>query len=101
MEVLHAVYAKIRTRVSTRLKLHMAREYCEGKASIVCEDYFISLNRYLDELSGKGAFEMRHFSLHFFSLVCISRIFVFKFLVHLRTVYESPQKLARPLGNIG
>ena len=46
-----------------------------------------------EEPSGKGAFEMR---LYFFSLV---RIFVRKFLVHLRTVYASPQKLARPLLN--
>ena len=28
------------------------------------------------------------------------RIFVRKFLVHLRTVYASPQKLARPLGSV-
>ena len=36
---------------------------------IVCED---QLDQSFDELSGKGAFEMRHSSLYFFSLVRIS-----------------------------
>ena len=46
----------------------------------------------------KGAFEMRH---SFFSFVGMYiQIFVRKFLVHLRTVYASPQKLARPLEQV-
>ena len=46
---------------------------------------------------GNGAFEIRHYFLHFVS--SHFRIFVRKFLVHLRTVYASPQKLVRPLQN--
>ena len=46
---------------------------------------------------GKGAFEMRHSFLYFFGTHF--RIFVHKFLVHLRTVYASP--LARPLARAG
>ena len=42
---------------------------------------------------GKGAFEMRHSFLYFFSLAR-------NFLVHFRTVYASPQKLAWPLYSI-
>ena len=44
---------------------------------------------------GKGAFEMRHSFLYFVGT--LFRIFVRKFLVHVRTVYASPQELARPL----
>ena len=43
----------------------------------------------------KGAFETRHSFLYFVGTHF--RIFVRKFLVHLRTVYASLQKLARPL----
>ena len=42
---------------------------------------------------GKVPFEMRHPFLYFVG--SHFRIFVHKFLVHLRTVYASPQKLAR------
>ena len=44
---------------------------------------------------GKAAFEMRHLFLYFFFGTHF-RIFVRKFLVHLRMVYASLQKLARP-----
>ena len=47
---------------------------------------------------GKGAFEMRHSFLYFVGTHF--RIFVRKFLVHLRTVYASLQKLARPLNMV-
>ena len=43
--------------------------------------------------------EMRHFSVIFVRMDF--RIFVRKFLVHLRTVYACPQKLARPLTQLG
>ena len=43
----------------------------------------------------KGAFEMRHSFLYFVGTHF--RIFVRKFLVHLRAVYASPQTLARQL----
>ena len=46
------------------------------------------------QVSGKSTFEVQHSFLYFFSLV---RVFVRTFLVYLRTVNASPQKLARPL----
>ena len=46
----------------------------------------------------KGAFEIRHSFLYFFSLVySLFRNFVRKFVVHLRAVCASSQRLARPL----
>ena len=69
-----------------------ARKSCERKARTVCEQHFsISLNRLI---SCKGAFEVRHSFLYFVGTHF--RSFVRVFLVHLRTVYASPQKLARP-----
>ena len=71
MEAMRTAYAKKkRESVSKRLKQNMTQtitertRVCERKARIVCED-FISLNL-------KGAFEMRHSFLYFFSLVRIS-----------------------------
>ena len=45
-----------------------------------------------EELSGQGAYEMWYSFLFLFGMY--SRILVHKFLVHLRTVYASPQKQA-------
>ena len=64
------------------------REYCESKR-IVYEQHF----KYRESFGGKGPFEMRHSFLYFVGMHF--RIFVRKFLVHLRTAYASPQKLAR------
>ena len=56
-----------RDSVSTRLKQNVTQtitkhtRVCERKAHIVCEERYISLNL-------KGAFEMRHSFLYFFSL---------------------------------
>ena len=50
-----------------------------------------------DEPGGKGTFEVPHSCLYLVSLVRISELCVRKFVVHLRAVYASPQKLARPL----
>ena len=50
-----------------------------------------------DEPGSKGAFEMRHLFLLFIFVGTHFRVFVRKFSVHLRAVYASPQKLARPL----
>ena len=52
-----------------------------------------------DEPGGKGAFEMRHPVNSLFLFVGTHfRILFRTFIVHLRTVYASPKKLARPLG---
>ena len=65
--------------VSTYLKRNMTQtitehyQVCEGKVCIVCEEHFISLNL-------KGAFEMWHLFLCFFSLVCISKFSYTNFL---------------------
>ena len=50
---------------------------CQRKARIVCEEHFISLNL-------KGALEMRHSVLYFFSLVRISEYLyvIFRPLAH-------------------
>ena len=67
------------------------REYVKG--SIACEEHFISLNLI-------GAFEMRGSFLIFLVVGTHFRIFYGNFPVHLRTVGESPEKVARPLAKL-
>ena len=47
-----------------------------------------------NEAGGKGAYDMRHSFLYFVSLVHISRDFVRKVFVHLRTVYAKASATA-------
>ena len=89
--------------VSKRLKLiwgnrsRTACEYCERKARIVCElNIFISL-KLLDEPCCKGCFRNASFISLFLFVGTRFLIFVRKFLVILRTVYASSQKLERLL----
>ena len=97
IEAMRTAYAKKRDSVSRHPKQNMTQtitehtRVCEKKARIVCEEHFISLNL-------NGAFEMRHSFLYWLFFGTHFRIFVRKFLVHLRTA--SPQKLARPLHTI-
>ena len=86
MEAMHTVYAEKRDSVSTH-------EYFERKARIVCE-HFISLNCLINlvlKVLLKCAIRLST------SSRWCAFPFVRKFLVHLCTVYASPQKLARPL----
>ena len=66
------------------------------KVRIVCEEQFISLNRLMN-LVVKVLLKNAAFVSLFLFVGTHFRIFVRKFLVHLRTMYASPQKLARRL----
>ena len=76
MEAMRTTYAKKQDSVSTRLKQNKTQtitehtRVCEREAHIVCERFYFAKS--FDELSGKGAFEMRHLFLYFFMLVRIS-----------------------------
>ena len=100
MEVIVTVYTKSGFSLTTSQtargrRSQKADKYRERKAHIVCEQHFsISLNRLM--VVNKGAFEMRHLFLYFVGTYF--RISVCKCLIHLHTVYASPQQLARPLG---
>ena len=100
MEEMRTVYTRSGMHaVSTRLKLHMRQTMMEGRRALWKEHVHRLLTfQYFTEScdGGKGAFEMRQSFLYFVGTHF--RIFVRKFLVHLRTVYASLQKLARPLG---
>ena len=81
MEAMRTAYTKSGTRsqrasnYARGKRSRKAREYCERKARIVCEQHFISLNRLMNPVE-KSAFEMRHSCLYFLSLV---RIYEFSY----------------------
>ena len=77
MEAIRTAYAQNRTwfpHVSNYTwgkRSRKAREYCERKARIVCEE-LIYFAESFDEPGDKGALEMRHSFLYFSSLLRIS-----------------------------
>ena len=101
MEVMCTVYAKSGTqskRVSNYTvskRSRKARQHCERRAHIVTRTTFQYFAESFDGDEGAFLNSFLHFvGTHF-------RIFVRKFLVHSRTVYASPQKLARLLKHTG
>ena len=88
MEAMRTANAEKRDSVSTLV------EYFERKARIVCEQHFVSPNRFLNSVVKVLLRCVICFP--FFSVGTHFRIFVCQFLIHSRTMYASPQKLARP-----
>ena len=68
------------------------------KESVHCLRTFQYFAESLTFDGGKGAFELCHSFLYFVGTHF--QIFIREFLAHLRTVYASPQKLARPLSSV-
>ena len=97
---MRAVYAKngaLPQHISNKTWRKWSRnmhEYVKGKCTSFAKNVLISLNTMFDKISGKGAFEIQH-SFLFVFVGMLFWIIVCKFLVHLRTVYASPQKLER------
>ena len=99
MEVMRTGYAKSGTR-SQRVSNYKETNIEDTRVLWRESAHYLRRAIYFAELfdvhDSKGAFEMRHSFLHFLWLVSISDFFARKFLVHLRTVYASSRKLARP-----
>ena len=100
MEAMCTAYAKSGTRsqhfsnCTWGKRSQKARVCCEWKAQIVCEEHFISVNRFMNPVV-KVLFKcVIRFSISF--RWCAFPNFCTQFLVHFRTVYASPQKSARP-----
>ena len=70
MEAMSTAYAKKRDSVSTRLKQNVTQTITERKRASFAKNIYFAES--FDELSGKGAFEMRHSFLYFVSSLRIS-----------------------------
>ena len=73
----NSVYKKTRLGLNTsQQEKHDANDHRTNasmwKESVHCLQRTFYFAELFDELSGRGAFEMRHLFLYFFSLVCIS-----------------------------